>query len=66
MKLKEYSIGVLYNRRAEEIMYSCKYIFYCNDLFQASLDLKIRFVTFRLCSDLKSDQVPNKIILSLL
>ena len=26
-------------------------IFHCNDLFQANLDLKIRYVLFRLCSD---------------
>ena len=66
MKVKEYSIGVLYNPRAGEIVYSRALIFYCNDLFRASLDLKISFVSYRLCPDLKSDQVPNKIILSLL
>ena len=48
MKLKEYVIGMLYNRRSDEIVYSRALIFYCNDLFWASLDLKIRFVTFRL------------------
>ena len=66
MKLKEYFIGMLYNRRADEIVYSRALVFYCNDLFRATLDLKIRFVLFKLCFDLKSDQVPNKIILSLL
>ena len=66
MKVKEYSIGVLYNRRADQIMYSRALIFYCNDLFRARLDLKIRYVLFRLCFDLKSDQVPKKNILSLL
>ena len=66
MKLKEYFTGMLYNRRADEIVYSRALIFYCHDLFRACLDLKIRYVLFRLCFDLKNDQVPNKIILSLL
>ena len=51
MKLKEYFTVMLYNRRADEIVYSRALIFYCDDLFQACLDLKIRYVLFRLCFD---------------